>query len=198
MTELNELRQIWNATPQAAAGRPLSGEQLMRVIEARQESVRKRVQRVLRLEMWNYVVIAMGILITIFLKNGVWKGLMGTAVFAGLLGIVFVTLLYKERQLSRAPMGGSLKEVLRGLLAMLDSTARSYLAAYMVLMVTSLGMLVGVAVWKFGMGFFSLVVLLACAGGVVWAYQSGQAYLRRMFGKYRQELMECLKDVEES
>lgn len=196
MTELNELRQIWNAAPEAGASRPLSEEQLMRVIEARQEGVRKRVQRMLRREMWNYAVIAMGILITIFLKNGVWKGLIGTAVFAGLLGMVILTLLHKERQLSRAPMGGSLKEVLRGLLAMLDSTARAYLAAYMVLMVTALGMLVGVAIWKFGAGILSLAVLVGCAAGVVWAYRSGQAYVRRMFEKYRRELEECLQELE--
>jgi hypothetical protein len=196
MTELSELKQIWNATPEAGASRPLSGEQLMQVIKARQESVRKRVQRMLRQEMWNYVVIVLGVLTTVFLKDGVWKGLIGTAVVAGLIGMVLMTLLYKERRLSRAPMGGSLKEALSGLLAMVDSTARAYLAAYMVLMVTALGMLVGVAVWKFGVGFFSLVVLVACAAGVAWAYRSGQAYVRRMFGRYRRELMECLQEVE--
>ena len=197
MTELDELRQIWNATPEAGANRPLSGEELMHVIEVRRDSVRKRVQRRLRWEMWNYVAPVVIVLTTIFLKNGVRKGLIGTAVVAGLLGIMFVTLLYQERQLSRAPMAGSLKESLGGLLAILDSTARAYLAAYMVLMVTALGMLVGMAVWKFGVGLFSLVVLVACAAGVAWAYRSGQAYVRRMFGMYRRELVECLQVVEE-
>jgi len=170
----------------------------MRVMDARQENVRKRVQGMLRREMWMYVAMTMGVLITVFLKDAVWKGLMGTAVVAGLMGMVFVTLLYKERQLSRAPMGGSLKEAVAGLLAMLDSTARAYLAAYMVLMVTGLGMMVGVALWKMGVGLISLLVLVACAAGVVWAYHSGQAYVRRMFGKYRRELMECLQEVEEA
>lgn len=198
MTELNELREIWNATPEAGVPRPLGGEELMHVIEARGESVRKRVQRRLRGEMWNYMGPAIIVLTMNFLENGVWKGLIGTAITAGLLGMVFATLLYKERQLSRAPMGGSLKEALGGLLAMLDSTARAYLAAYMVLMVAGLGMLVGVAMWKIGVGFFSVVVLAACVAGLVWAYRSGQAYLRRMFGKYRLELMECLKQLEEA
>jgi hypothetical protein len=198
MTELNELRQVWNATPEAGAIRPLSREQLMRVVEARQESVRKRVQRMLRREMWTYVAMTTGVLITVILKDAVWKGLIGAAVVAGLLGTVFVTLLNQERQLSRAPMAGSLKAAVGGLLAMLDSTARAYLAAYMVLMVTGLGMMAGVALWKMGVGWISLLVLAACAAGVVWAYQSGQAYLQQMFGKYRRELMECLQEVEEA
>ena len=197
MIELDELRQIWNATPESGASQPLSGEQVIQVIEARQESVRKRMQRTLRQEMLNYVVIGPGILIAVFLKNGMWKGLVGTTIFVGLSGMVFFTLLFKERQLSRAPMAGSLKEALGELLAMVDSTARAYLAAYMALMVTALAMLVGVAVWKIGVGFFSLLVLVACAAGVMWAYRSGQAYVRRMFGKYRRELRECLKEVEE-
>jgi len=198
MTELDELREIWKATPEAGASRPLSREQLMHVIEARQEIVRKRVQRMLRREMWTYVAMTMGVLITVFLKDAVWKGLIGTAVVAGLMGMVFVTLLHKEWQLSRAPMAGSLKEAVAGLLAMLDSTARAYLAAYMVLMLTGLGMMVGVAVWKMGVGWISLMVLVACAAGVVWAYHSGRAYLQQMFGKYRRELMECLQEVEEA
>lgn len=197
MTELDELRQIWNAAPEAAAGRPLGGGELMQVIEARRENVRKRVQRRLRREMWNYSAPVGAVLVTVFLKNGVWKGLIGTAVVAGLLGIVLLTLFYEERRLTRAPMGGSLKESLRGLLAMLDSTARAYLAAYMVVMVAGLGMLVGVAIWKTGVGFFSMVVLAACAAGVVWAYRSGHAYLRRMFGNYRRELVACLRELEE-
>lgn len=198
MTELDELRQIWNAAPEPAAGRPLGGEELMRVIEARRESVRRRVQRRLRWEMWNYAGPVLIVLTTVFLKKGAWKGLVGTAVVAALLGIVLLTLLYEERRLSRAPMAGSLKESLQGLLAMLDSTARAYLVAYMVVMVAGLGALFGVAVWKIGVGFISAMVLIACAAGVVWAYGSGQAYLRRMFGNYRRELMESLRELEES
>ncbi|HEY7679693.1 MAG TPA: hypothetical protein VIC04_04180 [Terriglobia bacterium] len=169
----------------------------MQAIETRRESVRKRLQLKLRAELWHYVVPVVIVLTAVFLKNGVWKGLIGTAVVVGLLGTVFLTLLYKERQLSRAPMRGSLKESLGGLLAILNSTARAYLVAYMVLMVAGLGMLAGMAMWKTGVGLFSVLVLAACAAGVVWAYRSGQAYLRQMFGKYRLELMECLKEVEE-
>ena len=198
MTELNALRQIWNAAPDEGASRRLSGEQLMHVIEARQEGVRKRVRRRLRWEVWNYLAPMLIILTTIFLKNGARKGLIGTAVFAGLLSVVFVTLLYKERQLSRAPMGGSLKESLGRLLAMLDSTSRAYLSAYMALMVAGLGMMVGVAVWKIGVGWFSAAVLVACVAGVAWAYSSGNAYVRRMFGNYRLELQACLKELEET
>lgn len=196
MTEPNDLREIWNAAPEAATSSPLSGEELMHGIKARQEVVRKRVQRRLRWEMWNYVVPVVFVLAAVTLKNGVWRGLIETAVVAALLGALIVTLLYKERQMSRAPMQGSLRESLRGLLAMLDSTARAYLAAYMFVMVAGLGMLAAVAFAKIGVGLFSVLVLAACAAGIVWAYRSGQAYVRRMFGKYRAELRACLTELE--
>lgn len=197
MTELHELRQLWTETSEVTPSRPLRAEELMHLIEARQESVRKRAQRRLRWEVWNYLPSMVIILTTIFLKNGARKGLIGTAVFAGLLSVVFVTLLYKERQMSRAPMAGSLKESLGGLLAMLDSTSRAYLAAYMALIVAALVMMAGVAIWKLGARFLTLVVLSACVAGALWAFRSGQAYLEGMFGKYRRELTECLKEIEE-
>jgi len=145
----------------------------------------------------NYVAPIAIVLAAVFLKNGVWKGLVGTAVVAALMGVVIATLLCKERQFSRAPMGESLKGSLLELLALVNSTSRAYMVAYMTLMGLGLGVLAGMAFWKFGVGAPSFAVSAACAAGLLWAYRSGQAYVQRMFGKYRMALAECLREAEE-
>jgi hypothetical protein len=191
--DLNELREMWCEKDAEA---PMEESQVMVAITTKQQDLRRRVQRRLRREAWNLALPVFYVFAALYVKDPTWKGIAGTVLMLLLLGSLIATVLYKERQLSRAPLAGSLTDSLTSLLTLLDSTVRAYMTAYVVVVTAGLALLAAVGIWKWGLGTKAWLVLVLCAVAAAWSYRSGQRYVECVFGRYRRELRQYLDEVE--
>ncbi len=167
------------------------------MIQARATDIRQRTIQRVRAESYTYLVMVL-FPVLMWAVNGrstLRTLLAGLGVLATLAPIVGV-LAYKEYRLRRLPLGGSLRQSLAALLAAIDSTSRYYFATYMICVVVGIGSVVGLLLRSHGPTWFSAGALIAGAAFAFWAWRSGQAYARRMFGGYRAELTSCLEDLE--
>ncbi len=167
------------------------------MIQSRATDIRQRTAQRVRAESYTYLVMVL-FPVLMWAMNGrstlrtLLAGLGVLATLAPILGV----LAYKEYRLRTLPLGGSLRQSLAALLAAIDSTSRYYLATYMVCVVVGIGSAEGLLLWSRGATWFSAIALIAGAAIAFWAWRSGQAYARRMFGRYRAELTSCLDELE--
>lgn len=107
------------------------------------------------------------------------------------------TLWWAHRRIEEAPLDRSLREALTDLGAKVDAAGRAYLSVYVGFFVLSAAILLAVVWWRNGMGPWFVGFLALAALAVVWSYRSGRGYVERMFRRYRFDLAECLRQLEE-
>jgi hypothetical protein len=176
---------------------PIGKEELMALIRSRTADIKQRTMDRVRVESYSYVALIVIPLILLFSSRGLTLRaiLAGLGVFAA-LGTIIGALAYKEFRLRTLPLGGSLKESLAALVAAIHSTARFYLATYMICVIVGVASVERFVFWRYGVSLISAAALVCGVAFVFWAYRSGQAYVRRMFGGERADLMNCLDELE--
>jgi hypothetical protein len=131
------------------------------------------------------------------------QGISGTrlALVAGLnlaVGGIVATLWWSERRLARAPLDRSVRQVLEDLLTRVESAGRAYEIAYVGFIACAIAA-IGLTVWsQTESGLWLTSIVLGGALAIVWARRSGRAYVKRMFGPYRAELADCLRELDRS
>ena len=197
MTGLDALKRAWQESPVSQEPARISKEQLMAMIQARTADIKQRTMQRVRAESYNYLALA----VIPVLMFSVDRGSTLRTVLAGLgvlatLGPILGVLAYKEYRLRTMPPAGSLRQSLAALVAAMDSTSRFYFATYMVCVAVGVASVVGLLFWRHGATWIPAGALVAASAFAVWAFRSGRAYARRLFGKDRAELMRCLAEIE--
>ena len=197
MIELDACKQLWRDRPEAPPPNPLSKEELMTVIHAKTTDIRARALERVRQEGQTYIVLVVVLSVMLLTRYGItWRAGVGIFAVLALLGIILAALLQKQHQLRTLPLAGSLRESLVALLATLSATTRLYMVAYMASIVIPVAALAAFLVWSRGFTPATGAGVVAGVAFLVWCYRSGRAYLLRMFGHYRAELAECLKELQ--
>jgi uncharacterized membrane protein YqjE len=120
--------------------------------------------------------------------------MMGVAVV--LLAGIVVTLLHAERRLASVTPAGNVRDTLANLVSILDAAGRAYLFAYVALFVVSVSVGAAITWFRYGLDVRVFGVLVFGAAAIIWSYQSGRAYVERIFRYHRVELAECLRQLE--
>ena len=197
MIELDACKQLWREQPASASVHPISKEELVSMLQGKTLEVRGRALDRVRGEAYTYIAIVLALVAINLTRFGApLKALASTLAMVALLGMVVAALFYKQHQLRTLPLGGNLQQSLVKLISTLDSATRLYMAAYMACMVIGLGVAQGLLFWRYGVSALTLISLSAAVAFLAWSYRSGQAYLQRMFGHYRAELLECLRELQ--
>ena len=197
MIELDACKQLWREQPAPPPADLISKEELVGLLQAKTMEVRGRALDRVRGEGYTYIAIVLALVAINLTRYGApLKALASTLAVVALLGMVVAALFYKQHQLRTLPLGGNLQQSLLKLIATLDSATHLYMAAYMACIVIGLGVAQGFLFWRYGLTSLTLISLSAAAVFLTWSYRSGQAYLQRMFGHYRAELLECLRELQ--
>ena len=197
MMELDACKALWHDPPASPPVKAIGQGELMTILHARTMDVRARALERISREGYTYVAIVITIAAMNLTRYGATlKAFVASFVVWALLGVVVAALLYKQHQLRTLPLNGSLKESLAALIHTLDSASRLYMAAYMACIVIGVALVLGFLFWRHGLNLPTLISLAAAAIFVAWCHRSGRSYLQRMFGHYRAELAECLRELE--
>ncbi|HEU5180051.1 MAG TPA: hypothetical protein VFW45_04630 [Candidatus Polarisedimenticolia bacterium] len=197
MTDLDVLKQVWKAAVPQGATR-IGGEEVRSMIQSRTADIRQRTIRRVRAESYNYLALAVIPVLMLSLggrstSRTILASIGVLATLAPILGV----LAYKEYRLRTLTASGSLRESLAALVAAIDSTSRFYFATYMICVAVGIASAAGFLLWHHPASWLTAGVLIAGAAFAGWAWRSGRAYARRMFGRYRAELTSCLEELEE-
>ncbi len=197
MMELDACKALWREGSASAPLKPLRKEELMTMIHARTADIRARAVERVHGESYTYVAIVIAITaMNLTTYGATLKTLASSLAVLAFLGGVVAALFYKQYQLRTLPLGDNLKESLIALLATLDSARRTYMAAYMACVVIGVVAVEGFLVWRHGLTLLLLISLALAAVFVVWCYRSGRVYVQRMFGHYRADVSDCLRELE--
>ncbi len=197
MSDLGTLKRLWHERPGLQEMNPISREELMSLIQARTIDIKQRTMERVRMESYNYVVLIAIPVVMLFASRGFeLRAFLATLGLMASLAPIIGALAYKEYRLRTLPLGGSLRQSLAALAAAIDSTSRFYMATYMICVTVGVASVEGFLVWRYGVSWIAAGALVGGAAFAVWAYRSGQAYVRRMFGDDRTELMNCLGELE--
>jgi hypothetical protein len=196
---LDELKKGWKQESAAQAREEqLSKEEIMRLLQEKSTDIRRKIRRRLRTEISYYVII-----LAVVLTNASQGLNLTRALYIGfvllLVGMLIATLSYKSRQLRSVHLTGSLHESLIYMIGKLDSTMKTYMAAYMVFMVSMIVLLEFFMVAKHSGE--PATVLLWLAGGfitIALSYWCGKGYVRRILGRYKVQLVSCLEELQAS
>jgi hypothetical protein len=169
---------------------------VMRMLTKRATDLRREVGRRLRREAGYYtpmIAISAASLVGGFTFNRV----LAACCIVLMPGAVVATLWWAERRIEDAPLDCSLHEALVDLRRKLEAAGRAYVAVYLTLFVSGSIALVAFVWWRHGVGrlFAGAAVLGALA--VMWSHRSGRGYVEQMFRRYRAELTECLRQLDE-
>jgi hypothetical protein len=130
----------------------------------------------------------------------IWRTSVTRVLFvAGLnlaVGAIVATLWYSERRLTRLPLDRSLHDVLKDLLVRVDAASRAYEVAYVGFFASAMVAMAVTAWWRAGLGVWFGAALVGGGLAVLWARRSGHGYVDRMFGPYRSELADCLRELD--
>jgi hypothetical protein len=197
MTELDALKQLWQEPAGSQEFGPVSEEEFTVLIQARSADVRQRTMERVRAESYTYMALVVFPALMLFMSRGLTlrAALWSLAVIAALAPII-AALAYKEYRLRTLPLGGSVRESLARLVAAIDSTSRFYMSTYMLCVTAGVAFVEGLLLWRFGVSWIPATALLGGTAFLVWACRSGQAYVRKMFGDGRAELMDCLRELD--
>ena len=197
MTDLDALKRVWQEPPVSQEATRINKEQFMAMIQARTADIKQRTMQRVRAESYNYLALAVIPVLMFSVDRGstLQTALAGLGVLAT-LGPILGVLAYKEYRLRTMPPAGSLRQSLAALVAAMDSTSRFYFATYMACVVVGVASVVVLLFWRQGVTWIPAGALVAASAFAVWAFRSGRAYARRLFGKDRAELMRCLAEIE--
>ena len=193
--DLEQMKGRWRRAAGAETPVPLDAGTVSQWIEARAKTLEREVRRRLQREMGTYIPMLL-VLSVMMLMQGL--SMPRVLVVAGLnvsVGAIVATLWYSERRLTRLPLDRSMHEVLEDLLVRVDAASRAYELAY-IGFVASAMVLIGITTWRAGVGVWFTAVVVAGALAILWARRSGRAYVDRMFGPYRSELADSLRQLD--
>lgn len=196
---LDELKKGWKQPSVAEArGELLSKEEIMQLLQNKATDIRRNIRRRLRTEISYYIVI-----LAIVLPNAIQGLNLAKVLFLGfmllLVGMLIAVLSYKSRQLRSAHLTSSLRESLIYMIGKLDSTMKTYMAAYMAFIVSMIVLLEFFMVAKHRGE--PTTVFLWLAGGfitIALSYWCGRGYVRRILGRYKVQLVDCLEELQAS
>jgi hypothetical protein len=197
MTDLGDLKQVWREPHGAREMHAIGKEELMALIQARMADIRQRTMARVRTESYNYVVLVAIPVVMLFASRGfTLRAVLASLGVLAALGPILGALAYKEYRLRTLPLGDSLRQSLAALVTAIDSTSRFYMVSYMTCVIVGVASVDGFLVWRYGVSWIPAATLVFSIVFLVWAYRSGQAYVRRMFGDDRAEVMQCLGELE--
>jgi len=193
--DLEQLKGRWRREAGAEMPVPLDAGTVSQWIDARAKGVNREVRRRLQREMATYIPMLLALSVMMLMQG---LSMPRVLVVAGLnlsVGAIVATLWYSERRLTRLPLDRSMHQVLEELLVRVDAASRAYVVAYVGFFAAAM-VLVGVTTWRAGAGVWFVAVIIAGALVVLWARRSGRAYVDRMFGRYRAELTDSLRQLD--
>jgi hypothetical protein len=193
--DLESIKRCWREETQSLP--PLLEEEtVMRMLTNRATDLRGQVRRRLRREAGYYVPI-MAVSAVSLVGGFTPNRLLAAAAVVLMLGAVMATLWWAERRIEEAPLDRSLREALTDLGSKVDAAGRAYVAVYVALFVVSAVILLGLVWWRNGVGPLFAGTLVMAALAVVWSWRSGRGYVEQMFRRYRLDLSDCLRQLEE-
>jgi hypothetical protein len=193
--DLESIKRCWREETRSLP--PLLEEEtVMRMLTNRTTDLRGKVRRRLRREAGYYVPIM--VVSAVSLVGGfTLNRLLAAAAVLLMLGAVMATLWWAERRIDEAPLDRSLREALTDLESKVDAAGRAYVAVYVALFVASAAILLALVWWRNGVGLLFAGTLVMAALAVLWSWRSGRSYVEQMFRRYRVDLSECLRQLEE-
>ena len=197
MTQLNELRQIWNEPAVESMIAVCGKEEFNMLLKDRSADLKKRVLKRLTAEIRIYLLTAL-FLLFLMIAEGLSTGrvvLLGASALLVIAPAVGA-LAYKEYRLRTLPMSGSLRESISTLIRAIDSTARLYLSAYVTSIVFSLALIEIILVRGKGWSLPTIIFVPISVAFIGWSYLSGRRYAARMFRAYRSDLVNALNELE--
>jgi hypothetical protein len=194
--DLDELKQRWHQEAGAETHVALDAGRVSGWLEARARDANREVRSRLRQEAAIYVPMLLALSVMMLMQ-----GINGThlALVAGLnlaVGAIIATLWYSERRLAGPPLDRSVRQVLNDLLIRIERASRAYEIAYVGFIACAMASIGVTAWWQTKSGVWLTLTILGGALAVLWARWSGRAYVNRMFGPYRAELADCLRELE--
>jgi hypothetical protein len=190
-----DLKRCWREETQSLP--PLLEEEtVLRMLANRTTDLRRQVRRRLRREAGFYVPI-MAVSAMSLVGGFTLNRLLAVAAVLLMLGAVIATLWWAERRIDEAPLDRSLREALTDLESKVDAAGRAYVAVYVALFVASAAILLALIWWRNGVGLLFAGTLVMAALAVLWSWRSGRSYVEQMFRRYRVDLSECLRQLEE-
>ena len=194
--DLDELKQHWQREAAAETHAALDAGRVSGWIEGRARDATRGVRTRLRREAAIYIamLVPLSAMLLIQAINRPQVTMVGGLNLA--VGAIIATLWYAEKRLAGPPLHYSVRRVLADLLSRVAWAARAYEIAYVAFIGCAIA-LVCVAAWRQTSSLVWLTLtILAGAAALVWAFWSGRGYVDRMFGPYRAELADCLRELE--
>jgi Flp pilus assembly protein TadB len=195
--EVEDLKRDWQRGAGAETHAALDARTVSLWIEARAREVNRDVRSRLRREMAAYIPMLLALCVITLVQGVTATRVLFAMVLTLAVGGIVATLWRSERRLRTLAFERSVHDVLEGLLVRVEAASRAYELAYvaffgcvMVLMAVTAWLQAGFGVW------FTLAIAVG-ALGILWARSSGHAYVDWMFGRYRSELANCLRDLDE-
>ena len=193
--DLDSIKQCWRQDAQSLPP-VLEEETVMRMLADRTTDLRRQVRRRLRREAGYYLPL-MAVMATSLAGGFTLNRVLAVCAVVFMIGGILVTPKWAERRLEDTPLDRSLRDALTDIGSKVDAACRAYIAAYVVFFVVSSLILVGLIWWQNGAGSLFVGSLIIAALAVVWSYHSGRGYVERMFRRYRVDLSECLRQLDE-
>jgi hypothetical protein len=194
--DLDQLKRRWQREADAEMHVALDAGTVSQWIEVRAKDVNREVRHRLHREVANYIPMLV-VLSVMMLMQGI--SVTRVLFVAGLnlaVGAIVSTLWYSERRLTRLPLDRSLHDVLKDLLVRVDAASRAYEVAYVGFFASAMVAMAVTAWWRAGLGVWFGAALVGGGLAVLWARRSGHGYVDRMFGPYRSELADCLRELD--
>ena len=193
--DLEVVKRCWREDTESSLP-PLKEETVMRMLTNRAADLRRQVRGRLRQEAVYYaplIAVLAASLVSGFTLNRV----LAACTVVLMIGAVMATLWWAQHRIDEAPLDRSLHEALVDLRTKVDAASRAYVSVYVGFFVLSAAILLGVVWWRNGLGPLFAGFLAMSVLAVVWSYRSGRGYVARMFRRYRFDLAECLRQLEE-
>jgi hypothetical protein len=194
---LDELKKNWKQEASAQASeKQLTKEEIMQLLHDKTTDIRRKIRRRLHTEISYYVIILAIVLPHATQGLNLAKGLyLGFMVL--LVGVVIATLSYKSRQLRSVHLTGSLHQSLTYMIWRLESTMKTYMAAYMAFIVSMIALLEAFMVSRHS-GEHATIALWLTGGliTIVLSYWCGRGYVQRILGRYKGQLISCLNELQ--
>ena len=194
--DLEQLKQRWRREAGAEMHVALDAGTVSQWIEARAKDVNREVRHRLQREVAMYVPMLLALSVMMLMQGISMPRVLFVAGLNLAVGAIVATLWYSERRLTGLPLDRSLHEVLEDLLVRVDAASRAYEVAYVGFFASAMVAIAVTAWWRAGVGVWFTVVIVGGALAVLWARKSGHAYVGRMFGPYRSELADCLRELD--
>ena len=194
--DLEQLKQHWQREAGAERHEALDGGTVSQWIEARARDVNREIKKRVQREMAIYIPMLLALSVMTLMQGISATRLLFVAGLNLAVGAIVATLWYSERRVTGLPLDRSVHEVLEDLLVRVDAASRAYEVAYVGFFASAMVVIAVSAWWEAGAGVWFIAALVAGALGVLWARVSGRAYVDRMFGSFRSELADCLRELE--